>query len=225
MTILATQKERMGLNMANHYKTLRVKKKATQQEIKDAYRDLARELHPDKKDGNTEKFKFVSNAYEVLIDPVRRAEYDRTGSDVTEAEFLRKASGLLQQIFLLLVSQRGLAKVEQTDMITVMNEQLDLGMGKLQKNIDTARKSRAKIGKILKRVKHKNKMNPISVMLRHEIEKHTETITKLKMEMKVGKLAIKMWKEYDFDYDQATMKAANSYYGLNVGSTVTFTGV
>ena len=226
MTILAMQKKGAGLNMANHYKTLRVKKKATQQEIKDSYRDLARELHPDKKDGNAEKFKELASAYEILNDPERRKFYDLTGSDVTEAEFDRKAGGLLQQIFQLIVSQNGLAKIESIDMITVINEQLSLGMKELEKNIDTARKSRVAIGKILKRVKHKNKMNPVSVMLKHEIEKHTETITKSKQEMKVGKLAINMWKEYGFDYNQQMNVNYRMGYGMGImNNSVTFTGV
>jgi curved DNA-binding protein CbpA len=214
--------------MANHYKTLRVKKKATQKEIKVSYRDLAREFHPDKNQGDKEseeEFKKISNAYEVLSDPVRRAEYDRTGSDTTDLELHRKAEGLLQQIFQLVVSQKSLAMIQKTDMIKAVSDQLDLGMSELQKNIDTSRKSRNMIGKILKRVKHKNKMNPVSVMLRHEIEKHSETIAKSKLEMKVGKLAIKMWKEYGFDYEQEVRVNYRVGYGLSLGSqTVNFTG-
>lgn len=196
--------------MANHYKTLRVKRKASWQEIKDSYRDLAREFHPDKKDGNAEKFKELSNAYEILSDPERRKLYDLTGSDVTEAGFDRKAGGLLQQIFQLIVTQKGLEAINNIDMVSEIGLNIDKGMGELEKNIDTARKSRAEIGKILKRVKHKNKMNPISVMLKHEIQKHTDTITKSKQEMEVGKRARAMWKEYGFDYDQQ-MKYRNSF--------------
>lgn len=212
--------------MKDHYKTLRVKRKATQQEIKDSYRELARELHPDKKDGNAEKFKELANAYEILSNPERRKLYDLTGGDVTDVEFDRKAGALLQQIFQLIVTQRGLAKIESIDMIKVMNERLDLGMSELKKNIDTARKSRVMIGKILKRVKHKSTMNPISVMLKHEIQKHTETITKSKQEQEVGKRATAMLKEYGFDFEQ-TMQVRNVFNGGGIimdNATMTFTG-
>lgn len=211
--------------MANHYKTLRVKKKATQQEIKDAYRDLARELHPDKKDGNAEKFKELANAYEILSNPERRRFYDLTGSDVTEAEFDRKAGGLLQQIFQLVVSQNGLEKIESMDMIKVINENIDTGMAELGKKIDTARKSRVAIGKILKRVKHKSTMNPISVMLKHEIQKHTETITQTRQEQEVGTRASAMLKEYGFDFEQK-MKMMHVGYGINFmkATNVSYTG-
>ena len=61
------------------YKVLGVSKDASQNEIKKAYRKLARELHPDKNPGNTkaeQRFKEVSEAYDVLSDEKRRSEYD-----------------------------------------------------------------------------------------------------------------------------------------------------
>ena len=65
--------------MADHYQTLGVSKNATQDEIKKAFRKLAREHHPDKNPGNKaseEKFKEVSTAYETISDPEKRKQYD-----------------------------------------------------------------------------------------------------------------------------------------------------
>jgi molecular chaperone DnaJ len=63
------------------YKTLGVDKKASQDEIKRAYRKLARQYHPDtnKDAGAEERFKEVSEAYDVLSDPEKRKKYDRGG--------------------------------------------------------------------------------------------------------------------------------------------------
>ncbi|WP_448610512.1 molecular chaperone DnaJ [Geodermatophilus sp. URMC 60] len=63
----------------DYYAALGVAKDADAAAIKKAYRQLARDLHPDKNPGNAEaeaRFKEVSEAYDVLSDPKRRAEYD-----------------------------------------------------------------------------------------------------------------------------------------------------
>lgn len=62
----------------DYYKTIGVAKGATDQEIKKAYRQKARLIHPDK-GGDEEKFKKLGEAYEVLSDPKKREAYDRYG--------------------------------------------------------------------------------------------------------------------------------------------------
>jgi molecular chaperone DnaJ len=66
--------------MKNYYEILGVQKNADEQEIKTAFRKLAHKYHPDKKGGDEKKFKEVSEAYAVLSDKDKRAQYDRFGS-------------------------------------------------------------------------------------------------------------------------------------------------
>ncbi|MDP6274098.1 MAG: molecular chaperone DnaJ [Dehalococcoidia bacterium] len=63
------------------YETLGVARNATSEDIKKAYRKLAFQFHPDrnKDSGATERFKEISEAYQVLSDPDRRASYDQFG--------------------------------------------------------------------------------------------------------------------------------------------------
>lgn len=65
--------------MKDFYKILGVKKDATEDDIKKAYRKLAHQFHPDKQGGNEAKFKEVSEAYQILSNKEKRAMYDRFG--------------------------------------------------------------------------------------------------------------------------------------------------
>ncbi len=68
----------------DYYKTLQVKKNATQKEIKKAFRKLAAKYHPDKNPGDKEaeeKFKEINEAHEVLSDPEKRKQYDQIDAD------------------------------------------------------------------------------------------------------------------------------------------------
>jgi len=68
----------------DYYDILGVKKSASADEIKKAYRGLAKKFHPDKNKGNKEaenKFKEISEAYAVLSDTEKREQYDRLGKE------------------------------------------------------------------------------------------------------------------------------------------------
>ena len=67
--------------MADHYEVLGVPRDASTDDIKKAYRRLARELHPDVNSGAdaAERFKLVTHAYDVLSNTEERSKYDRGG--------------------------------------------------------------------------------------------------------------------------------------------------
>lgn len=74
---------RNAVEYRDYYKTLGVSRTATPDELKKAFRKLARQYHPDTNKGNKvleEKFKEVNEAYEVLSDPEKRKLFDRLGS-------------------------------------------------------------------------------------------------------------------------------------------------
>ena len=73
----------MAVEFQDYYKTLGVERGATEDQIKRAYRKLARKYHPDisKAPDAEEKFKQLNEAHEVLKDPEKRKLYDRLGAD------------------------------------------------------------------------------------------------------------------------------------------------
>src|SRR4030042_3305408 len=76
----------------NYYKILGISKEASQDEIKKAFRQLARKYHPDLNQGDKnaeEKFKEINEAFQVLGNPQKKFQYDQYGSSAFSAEDLR----------------------------------------------------------------------------------------------------------------------------------------
>ena len=74
----------MSVQYKDYYESLGVPRTATQDEVKKAFRKLAREFHPDvakDKKRAEEKFKEINEAYEVLSDPAKRSKYDQLGEN------------------------------------------------------------------------------------------------------------------------------------------------
>ena len=79
------------MEFRDYYKVMGVARDATQDEIKRAYRKLARKYHPDvsKEAGAEESFKELGEAYEVLKDPEKRAAYDQLGANWKQGQEFR----------------------------------------------------------------------------------------------------------------------------------------
>src|SRR5260221_11548468 len=83
------------MDYTDYYKILGVSKSATEEEIKKAYRKLARKLHPDLNPNDKEahkKFQQINEANEVLSDPEKRKKYDQYGEDWKNAGQFERAA-------------------------------------------------------------------------------------------------------------------------------------
>src|SRR6185295_6970046 len=81
---LCSKLSNMAVKFRDYYEILGVARAAKEEEIKKAYRKLARKYHPDLNPNNKqaeEKFKEVQEAYEVLSDPEKRQRFDQLGAN------------------------------------------------------------------------------------------------------------------------------------------------
>jgi curved DNA-binding protein len=85
----------MPVAFQDYYEALEVSRDASEDEIRQAYRRLARRYHPDvnKEAGAEDRFKQISEAYEVLRDPEKRERYDRLGANWRAGQDISGASG------------------------------------------------------------------------------------------------------------------------------------
>ena len=84
------------MEFKDYYATLGVSKTATEKEIKQAFRKMARKYHPDVNPGDKSaetRFKEINEAYEVIGDPDKRKKYDELGSNWKMYEQAQRAGG------------------------------------------------------------------------------------------------------------------------------------
>lgn len=93
--------------MHTHYDNLQVSRKASQEVIKAAYKALAQKLHPDKnpeqRDLAAEQFGYITESYERLSDPKRRAEYDEFLASKGHIDHSRIVPGAADSVAMALV--------------------------------------------------------------------------------------------------------------------------
>src|SRR2546423_5393710 len=90
----------MPVEFKDYYAVLGVGRDASEEELKKAFRKLARQYHPDvAKDKKTaeEKFKEINEAYEVLSDPAKRKKYDELGANWKQGAEFRPPPGWQQR--------------------------------------------------------------------------------------------------------------------------------
>jgi curved DNA-binding protein len=90
----------MAVQFKDYYEVLGVPRTASDEEIKKAFRKLARQYHPDvakTKKGAEEKFKEINEAYEVLSDPAKRKKYDELGPNWKQGAEFRPPPGWQQE--------------------------------------------------------------------------------------------------------------------------------
>lgn len=159
------------------YDILGVSKDASLLEVKVAYRLLSKKFHPDVNDGSKEseeKFKKISEAYEVLSSKERRKDYDETGT-INKGDFDSRFGSFMDKVIMPLILSQ--SNIENIDMIQEMKEAMVKIREIVKKEYDSVQEESEKMIDFNKRLKLKEGSNPI-------LFKHTN-IRSIKIAMKL----------------------------------------
>jgi len=135
----------------NPYEILELDKNASIEDIKYKYRQLANKYHPDK-GGDTEKFKLINLAYDILTDPIRRQSFDDTGTFFTDTRIVNDAKYKLQELFNTFINPHD---PDSQDLIIIMKFELDRRHNYTKERIDAIKKTITKLEKVKSKVKLK----------------------------------------------------------------------
>ena len=135
----------------NPYEVLDVPIDASAEEIRQRYRTLAQLHHPDK-GGDEELFKQIKLAYEILSDPLRRKDFDRTGNVNAKIDVRNEALDHIAQMLFRIVPN---FNPEQDDLIFLMKKEVTTIKTDMNNNINVCNIHLTNLEKVIQRLKIK----------------------------------------------------------------------
>lgn len=135
----------------NPYEVLDVPIDASAEEIRQRYRTLAQLHHPDK-GGDEELFKQIKLAYEILSDPLRRKDFDRTGNVNARIDIRNEALDHIAQMLFRIVPN---FNPEQDDLIFLMRKEVTTIKTDMNNNINICNRHLTNLEKVIQRLKIK----------------------------------------------------------------------
>lgn len=209
--------------MKDYYKILEVSKTATLKEIKLNYYKLSKKYHPDKENGDDEKFKLINEAYSVLSCPKKKKLYDKTGN--TEVKNPQKdAAQMLLAIMDVVVNNEN---TSSSSFYHQVYEEIETSQNNLQSDLTIVQLSIERLEQLKsKRCSNKVKFRSNLInLIDNSIKDKKNRIKYLKYMNYVHKLCLKSFKKYyyepsldrltDFEY---TLKAT----GVDINSIRAF---
>lgn len=199
------------------YQVLGVKRTATVEEIKAAYRPLAMKHHPDR-GGDPEKFKVVQEAYDVLSNPVRRKLYDTTGA-TKERPSVRETA--LQSLSSLLSECVDRSSAEHTEIFMLARRKIDEVIRTGKANIQRDGKGIEKRNEVLKRTKFTGTGTDfVRTLVAADIERLKESIRGYKAGLAVMNEMLAILAEYEYETEPAVVAkvvakvSTDDYYAM-----------
>lgn len=181
------------------YQHLEIEKDASEKEIKDAYRRLAKIHHPDK-NGKKDDFQKIQLAYEVLSDPKRRAEYDKNGTigiDDPQKYFTEMAVTIFNQT----IANNFDAK--KSDLFGNMRDYLKIADNQLKTEQKRAKKQGIYLTEIKSRIKTDAKNGLFTASLNQILENLETKNQKIKKERDAIKEVKKMILKCEYEKEDS----------------------
>lgn len=184
------------------YDDLGLSPRCTFDEIKQRYRALAQQHHPDK-GGDENLFKKIKLAYEVLSDPSRRSEYDTTGKIQEDIPIRTEA---LQELAGLVTHAIEKINPDHDDLIFVMKRELNENISQSKKNIITCNGYIIKLNKILKKVNRKKEGdNFIKSIIEEQVRMREGELKNFNHRIEVCNYMIELLEDYYYGLDLSTL--------------------
>ena len=199
------------------YDDLAIKKDATSDQIKKAFRQKAKETHPDT-GGNGDDFKTIVKAYSVLSDEEKRKRYDQ-GEDPDNINqsntHEQQVMSTVFNIFNAVVDQN--VDVEHNDIFDIVRQNLKINQQNFKNEKDRNQRNIDKYNKILKRIKKKHESMLFIQLLDDKIKGCNATIIQVEQQIKICEDALELIKGCEYKTDVVY----RSYQFYNTGTSTT----
>ena len=208
--------------MTNPYDELGVGREATPEEIRAAYRRKAHVLHPDK-GGGVDRFQELQRAYDLLSDPERRQQYDRTGftgrQNPRHIQLVTQLVGLMEQI----IDQ--VPDPTSVDLRHIAEQSIRNSQNAVREKLRQLQTQLRKSQRMLGRFQHKhNGENLFENMLRSKVRNLEQRIAAMQQEVSDGDTLIQLVADYDYRWDNPQPPITMDVHGGTFTYTSTTTG-
>lgn len=180
------------------YKTLNVGKNATKKQIKDSFRKMAKEYHPDKNtrpDKDNDTFVAANNAYSILKDDSKRKEYDRTGR-VNQQDQKTNPLAKIASLFLKLLDDKNI-NINKINIVEYIKNELTKENKMTKEFIEGAEKYRDSMKKIIPRIEKPTGNVPLFTnIIEDRLNRINKDIEKKKQEIELIDKSLKILKPY-----------------------------
>jgi DnaJ-class molecular chaperone len=212
---------------ASPYKTLGVPKSAGKEEIRTAFKTLAKKHHPDVAGGENDTFNRIKAAYDLLMDDKARKLYDDFGvipgddSSMLRMQALQNITGL----FMSLLAQIDMSDLKEKDVIGLLRDHINKEIQGTEKQIADIKKSEKRSKEALKLLKLKMKRkragrNIFIEALEENIAHIPGQIALAERKLRLLREMLEVLKDYSFDFDQPVRRSTS----VMTWTTATTTG-